>query len=44
MNAPYETDRELERRVAARLLDVFIRAGLVLALVLLCATTFSRRS
>ena len=41
MNAPHETDRELEKRVAARLLDVFIRAGLVLALVLLCYHFFS---
>ncbi len=41
MNAPHETDRALERRVAARLLDVFIRAGLVLALVLLCYHFFS---
>jgi predicted PurR-regulated permease PerM len=41
MDAPHETDRELEKRVAARLLDVFIRAGLVLALVLLCYHFFS---
>ncbi len=41
MDAPHETDRELEKRVAARLLDVFIRAGLVLALVPLCYHFFS---
>ena len=41
MDAPHETDRELEKRVAARLLDVFVRAGLVLALVLLCYHFFS---
>ncbi len=41
MNASYQADPELERRVAARLLDVFIRAGLVLALVLLCYKIFS---
>jgi hypothetical protein len=43
MNSPREPDHELEDRVARRLLDVFIRAGLVLALVC-CATTSSRRS
>ena len=41
MDAPHETDRELEKRVAARLLDVLIRTGLVLALVLLCYHFFS---
>ena len=41
MDAPHETDRELEKRVAARLLDVFVRTGLVLALVLLCYHFFS---
>ena len=41
MTAPRETDHELEDRLARRLLDVFIRAGLVLALVLLCYHIFS---
>jgi predicted PurR-regulated permease PerM len=41
MNAPYETDYELEERLSRRLLDVFIRVGLVLALVLLCYLIFS---
>jgi predicted PurR-regulated permease PerM len=41
MNAPYETDYELEDRLSRRLLDVFIRVGLVLALVLLCYLIFS---
>ena len=34
-------DIELERRIASRLLDVLIRAGLILALVLLCYRIFS---
>ena len=33
-------DPELERRISARLLDVLIRAGIVLALVLLCYQVF----
>jgi predicted PurR-regulated permease PerM len=41
MNAPYETDYELEDRLSRRLLDVFIRVGLVLGLVLLCYLIFS---
>ena len=41
MNAPYETDYELEDRLSRRLLDVFIRVGLVVALVLLCYLIFS---
>jgi len=41
MIAPREPDHELEDRLARRLLDVFIRAGLVLALVLLCYHIFS---
>jgi predicted PurR-regulated permease PerM len=41
MNAPREPDHELEDRLARRLLDVFIRAGLVVALVLLCYQIFS---
>lgn len=34
-------DVELERRIASRLLDVLIRAGLVLAMVMLCYQIFS---
>jgi uncharacterized RDD family membrane protein YckC len=34
-------DTELERRISARLLDVLIRAGLVLGMVLLCYRVFS---
>ena len=41
MNARYEPDYELEDRLSRRLLDVFIRVGLVLALVLLCYLIFS---
>ena len=41
MNVPYEPDYELEDRLSRRLLDVFIRVGLVLALVLLCYLIFS---
>ena len=41
MNARYEPDLELEDRLSRRLLDVFIRAGLVLVLVLLCYRIFS---
>ena len=41
MNAPYKPDPELERRLSGRLLDVLIRAGLVLALALLCYRIFS---
>jgi hypothetical protein len=41
MTAPREPDHELEDRLSRRLLDVFIRAGLVLALVLLCYQIFS---
>jgi predicted PurR-regulated permease PerM len=41
MTTPREPDHELEDRLARRLLDVFIRAGLVLALVLLCYQIFS---
>lgn len=38
MNFP---DVELERRIASRLLDVLIRAGLVLAMAMLCYRIFS---
>jgi predicted PurR-regulated permease PerM len=41
MTIPREPDHELEDRLARRLLEVFIRAGLVLALVLLCYHIFS---
>ena len=41
MNLPDEPNPELERRLAAGLLDVLIRAGLVLALVMLCYAIFS---
>jgi hypothetical protein len=41
MTAPREPDHELEDRLSRRLLDIFIRAGLVLALVLLCYQIFS---
>ena len=41
MTAPREPDHELEDRLSRRLLDIFIRAGLVLALVLLCYKIFS---
>lgn len=41
MPIPSKYDPELEERVAARLLDVLIRAGLILAMVLLCYRVFS---
>ena len=41
MNARYEPDHELEDRLSGRLLDVFIRGGLVAVLVLLCYLIFS---
>ncbi len=41
MNTRDNFDPELEHRVAARLLDVLIRAGLILALVTLCFQVFS---
>ena len=40
MNAPYEPDPALEARLSRKLLDVFIRAGLVVALVLFCYRIF----
>lgn len=36
-----DIDRQLEKRLSASLLDVFIRAGLVLALAMLCYRIFS---
>lgn len=41
MNLPYKLDLDLERRLSRRLLDVFIRAGLVFALAVLCYRIFS---
>jgi len=41
MNATYVTDRTVETRLSKRLMDVFIRAGLVLALTILCYQIFS---
>lgn len=41
MNTSCKPDHELEERLSRRLLDTFIRAGLVLALVLLCFHFFS---
>ena len=41
MNTPSQSDHELEQRVASRLLDVLIRAGLILAMAMLCYQVFS---
>ncbi len=41
MNLPGKRDPELERYLSARLLDVLIRAGLILALVVLCYRIFA---
>lgn len=41
MNIPSAPDPDLERRLSARLLDVFIRAGLILAMTMLCYRIFS---
>ena len=41
MNSPIKSDLELEDRLASRLLDVLIRAGLILALAMLCFQIFS---
>jgi len=41
MNPPSKPDLDLEKRLYAKLLDVLIRAGLVLALVVLCNQIFS---
>ena len=41
MNDPTRPDREFDQRVVGRLLDVLIRAGLILALALLCYRIFS---
>ena len=41
MNTPTMSDHELEKRLSTLLLDVLIRAGLVLALTVLCYKVFS---
>ena len=41
MDMPLNTDHEFERRVASRLMDVLIRAGLIVALAALCYRVFS---
>ncbi|MEH6872785.1 MAG: AI-2E family transporter [Candidatus Competibacter sp.] len=41
MNVPSQPDHELEQRLASRLMDVLIRAGLILAMVWLCYRVFS---
>ncbi len=41
MNLPSRLDQELEQRLASPLLDVLIRAGLILALAMLCYRVFS---
>jgi predicted PurR-regulated permease PerM len=41
MNAPYKPNLDLEQRLSRRLLDVFIRAGLVFALAMLCYRIFA---
>jgi predicted PurR-regulated permease PerM len=41
MNIPSQPDHELEQRLASPLLDVLIRAGLILAMAMLCYRVFS---
>ena len=41
MNVSYKPDHELEKRPSSWLLDVIIRAGLILALVMLCYKIFA---
>jgi predicted PurR-regulated permease PerM len=41
MNIPSNFDTALEKRLSDRLMDVFIRVGLILALVILCYEIFS---
>lgn len=41
MNLPSHPDRELEQRLASRLMEVLIRAGLILVMVWLCYRVFS---
>jgi hypothetical protein len=41
MNVPSQPDADLEKRLSDRLMDVFIRAGLILVMVILCYEIFS---
>jgi hypothetical protein len=41
MNTLSQPDQELEQRLSFRLLDVLIRAGLILAMAMLCYQVFS---
>lgn len=41
MNVPLKPDQDFESRLASRILDVLIRAGLILAMVLLCYRIFA---
>jgi hypothetical protein len=41
MNIPLQPDQELEQRLASPLLDVLIRAGLILAMAMLCYQVLS---
>ena len=41
MNVPSQPDADLENRLSDRLMDVFIRAGLILVMVILCYEIFS---
>ena len=41
MNVPSKPDADLEQRLSDRLMDVFIRAGLILVMVILCYEIFS---
>jgi predicted PurR-regulated permease PerM len=41
MNSPDKPDTEFEQRIASRLLDVLIRAGLILAMAALCYQVFA---
>jgi predicted PurR-regulated permease PerM len=41
MNTPYRPDADLERRLSGGVLDVFIRAGLIFAMAVLCYQVFS---
>jgi predicted PurR-regulated permease PerM len=41
MNVPSKPDADLEERLSDRLMDVFIRAGLILVMVILCYEIFS---
>ncbi len=41
MTMPSKLDTELEKRLSDRLMDIFIRAGLILVMVILCYEIFS---